>query len=364
MKVLIISKTLTFHRKGGFETHVTELANRLAERGHEVDIVCRPLKSIVKTKFDIYGTKYVGIDIDAVDNITSIPFFAHKIRTIPKDYDIVHGHGTSAASYLLSGRTTPFVYTLHGVGERNLAGYNKLLVPLLKIPFDVQKFCLIKADKVICQSNSMMKEGPEYYKFNSNKCRMVPSALDTRKFRRKRNDGKHTVGFVGFLHERKGIHHLVEAMKQVINEVPDARLVVVGHGNVDKFKKLSGNLGIKKNVTFVEGANDEELIRLYNSFDVFCLPSQYESFGLAAHEAVAAGTPVVLSKTADFQQLAKGVGFALDAGDVDSIAEKITLLLQDENLRKKYSKNCYRKIKPYDWSSVIKQIETLYKGLA
>src|SRR3989344_3999810 len=109
MKVLIISKTLTFHRNGGVETHVTELATRLAERGHKVDVVCRPVRHSVRANFSVYGTNYAGINVDAVDNVTSIPFFARKIRNIAKNgYDIVHGHGTSALAYPLSGVKLPF----------------------------------------------------------------------------------------------------------------------------------------------------------------------------------------------------------------------------------------------------------------
>ncbi len=364
MKILIISKTLTFHRNGGFETHVTELATRLAERGHKVDVICRPLTRKVRANFSVYGTKYAGINVDAVDNVTSIPFFVRKIRNIAKNsYDIAHGHGTSALAYPLSGTKSPFVYTLHGVGEKNLAGYNRFLVPLLKLPFDLQKFSLMSADRVICQSHSMMTEGPDYYKFDKKKCIMIPSSLDTKKFRCRRTDGRKLVGFVGFLHERKGLDSLITAMKNVISNVPDAKLVVIGNGDAERFRTLAKKLKTEKNVIFMNNVSDEEMVKLYNTFDVFCLPSRYESFGLAAYEAVAAGTPVVLSRAADFEDLASGTGFTVDAGDVQEIAEKVTLLLKDEKLRKKLSRNCHKKITPFDWSVSIRKIEKLYESL-
>jgi glycosyltransferase involved in cell wall biosynthesis len=127
---------------------------------------------------------------------------------------------------------------------------------------------------------------------------------------------------------------------------------------------MSKRLGIEKNVVFLQNASEKEIIRLYNSLDVFCLPSQYESFGLAAYEAVAAGTPVVLSKTADFEQLASGNGFSVEASDIPAISEKVIAILKDGKLRNGFSAKCYKKIKPFDWTPVVKQTEVLYESLA
>jgi glycosyltransferase involved in cell wall biosynthesis len=366
MRILMIAKTLTAHRSGGFETHVTQLANRLAER-HEVDVICRRLP-VGKNdyNFNVYDIPYSGIGIDAIDNLATLPFLKKEIEKLSRNnYDIVHGQGFSSCAYFLTKEKKPFVYTLHGISAEHLVGYREPMLSVLKILFDAEKYCVDNADKIICVSKRTMKEAPKYYGFSKNKCVYIPNGVDVLKFRQKRMKSKKpTIGFVGFLHEHKGVHFLLNAMSYVVREIPDAFLVIIGTGSgMKRFKRMTSNLGISKNVFFAGRVLDEDLIRWYNTFDLFVLPSQYEGFGLVVLEAMAAGTPVIVSDTGNLPELAKDSGFVVDPENTTELSDKIIKILLDENLRKRLSKNCLRKIKKFDWKYIVKKTEKLYENL-
>ncbi len=328
MRIMIIAKTLTLHRQGGFETHVTEIAKRLALK-NKVDIVCRelPRNPSENYRFNIYDVPYPGINLDAVDNLTSIPAFEKKISWLfsKNDYDIVHGHGITSLAYLRrKERKVPFVYTLHGISSKHLVGYSQPLRAVLKILFDTERACVKGADRIICVSKRTIDDAHKYYGIDKSKCVYIPNGIDAKALlpKRSRKPGRR-IGFVGYMHEHKGVQFLLRAMKIIKERVPGSSLYMIGSGNTTKFMEMARKLKIEKNVHFLGNVSRTELVRMYKTFDVFALPSQYEGFGIAALEAMASGVPIVVSDTGELKELADGTGFVVDPANINQLAEKI-----------------------------------------
>ncbi len=368
MRILVITKTLDAHRHGGFETHVTELCTRLAKK-HTVHVVCRkiPARNAIRKKynFKVYDVSYAGIGIDAVDNLTSIPAFSKKIKELiqTNGYDIVHGHGISSQAYLKTKGRSPFIYTLHGISSEHLIGYKQPLRALLKVLFDKESTCVKAADKIICVSNKTAEDAVNYYNIRKEKCVVIPNGVDTKRFKKKRHRKTNTIGFVGYVHEHKGIHFLLRAMKLVIKYVNDAELIIVGNGNIKKFRNMARKLEIENSVNFTGPVSRSKLEKLYSTFDVFVMPSLYEGFGIAPLEAMASGVPIIVSDTGQLSELADRTGFVIDPENTRQLAEKIETILQDDKLRTMLSKNCLEKAKYYEWDRIAKMTLDVYKSL-
>lgn len=366
MRILMIAKTLTAHRPGGFESHVTNLALVLTKAGHDVHVVCRKMPR-THYPFTVHDVPYLGIGVDAVDNLTSIPAFAKKLSVLlsSERFDVVHGHGITSQAYFRTGATLPFVYTLHGISSHHLVGYRQPLRAILKLFFDTERNCVAGADKIICVSRRIAGEAHAYYGVARSRCVAIPNGVVVKDFlpRTVRRRGTKRIGFVGYLHEHKGLRFLLDAMPHIVRAVPGAQLYVVGKGNATPFRNQATELGIEKSVHFLTSAGARKLAALYKTLDAFCLPSLYEGFGIAALEALASGVPLVVSDTGHLRSLAQGTGFVIEPRNTAQIAGRLTRILTDDALRKRLSQRCLKKAAAYDWKSIAALTARVYKDV-
>lgn len=146
------------------------------------------------------------------------------------------------------------------------------------------------------------------------------------------------VGQLGKFHRWKNLELVLRAVVFVKKELPDVKLVVVGSGDmVEYYKRLARDLNLEENVEFLGYVSKEELIRTYKSAKILVLPSsKSEAFGLVALEALALGTPVVVSKVGEFPVIVEdGKGGFLTKLNERDLAEKILFLLRNEKIRRK-----------------------------
>ena len=369
MKVCIIAKALELHRRGGFETHVTQLAECLARLGNDVHVVCRRLPRISRAKYSfvLHDVKFVRTGIEIIDNYTSVFPFARCLKSLfeKNDFDIVHGHGISSVAYPLSvrlgGKKMPFVYTLHGIASRHLVGYKQPYRAVLKLMFDMERFSVKRADKLICVSKSTIDDAVKYYSIARDKCVYIPNGADVKRFMLKRKKRKpRTVGFVGFLHERKGVQCLVEGFAGVVKCYPDARLVIIGRGPMlEKLKMQAENLGIQKNLAFLSHVSDKELVQCYSEMDILALPSLYEGFGIVAVEALASGMPVIVTDAGDLAAIAKSAGIVINPG-ARQVEAAILRLFSDSRLYSRLKSNARKRAAEFDWMNIARKTEKLY----
>ena len=172
--------------------------------------------------------------------------------------------------------------------------------------------------------------------------------------------------YVGRLYPEKSIQTLIKAMPAVIKKHPNALAVIVGRGYLrPKLEKLAENLGIKNEVKFLGGVDDNDLIKAFNLADIFISPSLAELEGMTVLEAMACGKPIITTsaKMNAARFFVDGNGFLFEPENPADLAERIDTLLSDEKLRTEMAAASLKKSKQYDIHQSVEKLESLYYSL-
>ncbi len=207
---------------------------------------------------------------------------------------------------------------------------------------------------------------------DESKIEIIPNAVDTRLFSPNRKNLLETkwgishpvILFVGRLVEDKGVKYLLRAFSKVVEEIPDAKLVIVGKGPEEKeLKKLQESLGLTQ-VYFLGTVETRFMPNIYVGCDVLVLPSIREPFGNVVIEAMAAGRPVIGSYVGGIKDtIVHGVtGYHVQPRNNHQISKYLTRLLKDRPLRERLGENArIRVLKHYDQELLITKVERIYQ---
>jgi phosphatidylinositol alpha-mannosyltransferase len=180
-------------------------------------------------------------------------------------------------------------------------------------------------------------------------------------------DGRPTILFVGRYNEsRKGFKYLLKALPAVREAVPGVRLVVVGRGKPDRYRRLFEAQQVD-DVIFAGCVSQADLPRYYASCDVFCAPSTgRESFGIVLLEAMASGRPVVAGDIPGYANvLTNGCeGVLVERKNPAALASALVNLLADESLRTSMGHRGRLTAARYDWETVSRRVLRYYKEVA
>lgn len=361
---------------GGVENYVYNLSRELARLGHEVTVLCadepKSEREEILDGVRVRRLPYIG----KVANTNITPTL--PVEILREEFDLVHTHlptpwsaDWSALAAAVKGR--PMVLTHHsdivGRGRMSYAAkiYNNVN----------QKIVLNKSSKIIITNPKVIESSP-YLKHYSHKIEIIPVGVDIKRFRPiDLPEKEHPVGkkvlFISVLdrfHRFKGLDRLLMAMVDVVKEVPEAKLVVGGGGELlDRYENMASSLGLKDRVEFLGRVPEDDIIELYNSCDLFVLPSisaSQETFGMVLLEAMACARPVVSTEIVGVAEMVKryGAGLIVESGDEKALAEAITKLLKNEALRLRMG-YVGRKIaeRSYSWNRVALKTQALYEGL-
>jgi 1,4-alpha-glucan branching enzyme len=170
----------------------------------------------------------------------------------------------------------------------------------------------------------------------------------------------------GRLHESKGHRYLVEAiykLKSEFNLTP--KVIIVGSGNIkDKIEKQINDLGIKEQFLFTGNLEQKELFRIMKLSDVVLIPSLFEAFGIVALEAMYLEKPTITTKIDGLQEITTdGIDtIQVEVKNIEEIKKALLLLIKDENLAQKLSKNTKQTAMKYDINKIVKQWVELFKS--
>jgi len=274
------------------------------------------------------------------------------IRMTGEGFDLIHCHDWItflAGMKLKEILGIPLVVTFHSTEYSRTADR-----PCEQI-LDIERQAVSRADRIIAVSKKFMQELVERLGADPGKIDVVYNAIDVEPFEKVKlsefRKNHPVVLFFGRLTFQKGPEFFLRAAKLVSEVVPDARFIIAGKGFLlPALIREAASLGIADRVLFLGYVPEEKKALLYRYADVYVMPSVYEPFGITALEAMAAGTPVIVSKNAGVTDLVRHV-LTVDFWDVRELANKIISVLRHGVLRKVLARNGYIEIKRYTWDS-------------
>ncbi len=172
--------------------------------------------------------------------------------------------------------------------------------------------------------------------------------------------------FVGAVEPRKNLPGLLKALKVIHREHDKIPLILVGRKGEDHKNVITTieTLKLKNWVTWIGYTSDIELRSLYRLASVFVFPSFHEGFGLPLIEAMASQVPIAASQNSAIPEIAKNAALFFHPGEPDDIAEKVLLILKDNNLQKKLINRGKRRVKEFDWDITAKETLSFYRSIA
>ena len=336
---------------GGSGVVATELGSALAENGHSVHII----SYAIPFRFDSFrkNLTYHEVEVSAYPLFRYPPYdlaLAGTIMEVAEQHglDILHAH--YAIPHAISGHLAREMLNGDGTNVRlitTLHGTDITIIGQQRIFQRITKFGIRKSDGVTSVSSELKDRVIETIDCRAQDIEVIPNFVDTERFTvgccpDKRSHlaaaDEKIVMHVSNFREVKRPQDVIKAFAIATRE-QKSRLVLIGDGpEMGACKELAREQGIFDRCTFA-GTYDA-IWELLPQADVFFLPSEYESFGLSALEAMACGVPVVASNTGGLPEVVEdGVsGFLHTPGDVPAMAESIRRLITDEPLATKMGK--------------------------
>ena len=358
---------------GGSGVVATELGKALADKGYNIHFITykQParLDSFHQNIFyhevrlsDYPLFEYAPYETALASKLVDVALNAN-LDLIHVHYAIPHASAAYMAKQILAthGKVLPFVTTLHGT-DITLVGKDPTYEPVVT-------FSINKSDGVTAVSESLRKDTLALFKINK-EIEVIPNFIDFKRFSKldklhfkkaiAPNNEKivtHTSNF----RKVKRIQDVMEIFSLIRQEIP-AKLLMIGDGPERQAAELqSRSLGMDADVRFL-GKQDaiEELLAVS---DLFIMPSESESFGLAALEAMACEVPVISSDAGGIPEvnIDGKTGFVLPIKDVKGMAEKAILLLKDEGMLSDFRENAYQQARKFSLEKILPHYEEFYK---
>lgn len=368
MKILRVAPDIYPYSVGGLGIHTHQMSKHQAGLGHEVTVFSSLKNSSEKKIEHTSGYKIVRHKelLNIYGNSISLEKFFSLNETFD-NYDIIHAHShlffsTNITSLIRKFKNeTPLVITSHGLipvsGPEVL--YQIFLPTLANWTFN-------NSDAVLCYTDDQKKKLAEVTKTNQEKIHVVPNGIDTDLFYS--NPIPHNnfrIFWVGRMVERKGVWELVQVFKQLINGYDNIELHLAGRGPLEnRIRNFVVKNSLEDSVRFHGFIDYEEMPKVYNSCDLFVLPSHHEGVPKSVLEAMACGLPIVMTEMEHLRDLMEGCGSTHPKGDLESIREKIKDFLTNRDMLREMSENCTKKIqRNYNWKNTVEKTTKIFKTL-
>ena len=360
---------------GGSGVIATELGKELALRGHEIHFISYALpfrlshyiENIVFHEVEISNYplfEFPLYSLSLASKMVEVAKF-EKLDLLHVHYAIPHATSAYLAKEMLrSNRDLKIITTLHGT-DITLVGLEPSFLPLVKFSID-------KSDGVTAVSRFLKEKTITNYLCEAD-IEVIPNFVDTNLFKPSANgEFKKTIAPKGekiLVHtsnfrQVKRVPDTIRIFEKVQKEIP-SKLILIGDGpDRSECERLSRQLDLCEKVKFL--GKQDGLVEILSSSDIFLIPSQSESFGLAALEAMACGLPVVSSSVGGLPELVRHneTGFIAEIGDVDRMAKYTLELLSNEKKYNLFSENSrQRAVNKFDTSKVVPLYEEYYEQI-
>lgn len=388
---------------GGMNVYVRDLTRQLGRMGIRVDVFTRSQdEHVPHVLHDLgYGNRVVHVPAGPEVPLPKpqlagyLSTFASGVRQFAREkgihYDLIHSHYWMSGIVSLELRAEwnlPVVHMFHTLGKmKNRVAPDGEVEGEYRI--EGERIVLTEADRVIVATPAEQAQLLWLYQADTRRIVVIPPGVDLSRFYPIHSDeAKEFVGvrqsdcmllFVGRIEPLKGLTTLLEALALMQREGMMERhhicLSVIGGDPVEEASDLSTEMGrlqalrqdygLEGLVTFLGKRSQDTLPYYYSAAAVVVVPSHYESFGMVALEAMACGRPVVASQVGGLAYLVQdGVtGFHVPEGEPQALAEKLSVLLTDTDLRKKMGYQAAEYARSYGWEKIAPQIVAVYQSL-
>lgn len=278
-------------------------------------------------------------------------------------HDVIHAHDwlTVLAGLEAKRRSKrPFIFHVHALEtDRSGTWIDKRI-------FAIEKYGMLKADKVIAVSQYTKNMIIKHYGISEEKIAVVHNGIDLNNNIAEidTHDRPKMVLFLGRITRQKGPYFFVEIAKKILAVRQDVQFVLAGTGDqmIDMIEKVAG-LRVGANVHFTGFLSQAEVKKILALADVYVMPSVSEPFGISCLEALASGVPAVISKQSGVSEVMRHVLIA-DFWDTDEMANKILALLQYQALPQTLLADAKSELKNLSWEKTATKIINLYNQLS
>jgi N-acetyl-alpha-D-glucosaminyl L-malate synthase BshA len=358
---------------GGSGVVATELGLGLAKRGHEVHFITykRPARLTTfqenVTYHEVSGEDYPLFDFPPYDTA-----LASKLVDVVKfeNLELLHVHYAiphAAVAYmakkilLTEGRYVPTITTLHGT-DITLVGNNDAFRPVVA-------FSINKSDGVTAVSESLKQQTYDYFKIEKD-IRVIHNFIDFQRFRKSNKDhfkkaiapnGERILTHTSNFRKVKRVEDVIYVFNKVHEQLP-SKLLLIGDGpERHNLERLCRKLGLCEEIRFL-GKQDaiEELLAVS---DLFLMPSESESFGLAALEAMACEVPVISTDVGGLPEvnIHGQTGYLATVGDTDAMARFAVDILSHEDKLQTFRANALAQARRFDIDNILPEYEAYYE---
>ena len=359
---------------GGSGVVATELGKALAKKGHEIHFITYSLPvRLDRLRENIFFHEVSVSDYPLFEHTPYEQVLTSKLVDVVKyeKLDLLHCHYAiphASAAYMAQqilkeqGINIPFITTLHGT-DITLVGKDPSFEPVIT-------FSINKSTKVTAVSESLKADTLEHFKINR-EIDVVPNfiimseyQLDNNSKYRKRYapNGEFLVTHISNFRKVKRVHDVLEVFKRLLEKGISAKLLLVGDGpERNILERNCREWGLCDKIVFL--GNLKSTIEVLAISDLFFLPSETESFGLAALEALAAGVPVIASNTGGIPEVVTNgfSGYLSDVGDVDDMANNAFSILNSKENLALFKKNAIIEASRFEIDKVLPIYEELYR---
>lgn len=393
MKVLMLGWELPPYNSGGLGTACFQMCKELTRHGvsiefivpytatHNIDFMkvtpATPQHVTDVVKSGIAYDSFKFINDDGSEEWVSL-FDQHRIyekgvEPIAKlsEFNVIHAHDwltfrAGMRAKQISGK--PLIVHVHATEYDRAGGQsgNSLVE-------EIEYMGMMLADKVITVSDHTKRIVTDHYRIPSDKIEVVHNSIDVDSYAIDEGDNVYTyltamkqhgwrvVSNVGRLTIQKGLGNLLVAMQRVIAIAPKTMLLIVGSG--EQYEELidqAAELGISANVLFVDFQRGKALRDAFAVSDLFVMPSVSEPFGIAPLEAIAFGTPTLVSRQSGVAEVIRNC-LKVDFWDIDEMVNQITAVMQHDVLRDELHQQSYLEFTRMNWYSAAHKMKNLYE---
>ncbi len=357
---------------GGSGVLATELGKALAQKDHQVHFITyrEPVRLNVYVpnifyhevhvptyplfEYPPYETALASAMVDVIKN--------NHLDLLHVHYAIPHASAAYMAKKILEKENIkiPVITTLHGT-DITLVGRDKTYAPVVT-------FSINESDAITAVSEDLKEETYRSFKIEK-EIEVIYNFIDVSRFNKKPIDafkkaiapnGEKILLHVSNFRKLKRVSDVVRIFNEVHKVIPSILLFVGDGPDRPTAEELCRELGLCDEIKFV--GRQEQMEEILAIGDLFLLPSEYESFGLAALEAMAAGVPVISTNVGGLKEInvPGETGYMADVGDIETLSRYSIDILKDEETLKKFKKKAATHAKIFDINNIVPLYEKLY----